>query len=89
MGNYEICLNWLQHHIFCLSPLCPEVMDWSKFYPKYFKSKETDIDEPSQKKFKTEGYKVEFADIGCGYGGLLGKNHTVVVSFAVTKSLEF
>ena len=53
-------------------------MDWSKFYPKYFKSNESDIDEPSQKKLKSEDYKVEFADIGCGYGGLLGKNHTML-----------
>ena len=32
-------------------------MDWSPFYPKIFDKEKT----------------VEFADIGCGYGGLLGK----------------
>ncbi|KAJ9067461.1 tRNA (guanine-N(7)-)-methyltransferase (tRNA(m7G46)-methyltransferase) [Entomophthora muscae] len=36
-------------------PVCPSEMDWSVHYPDYF---------PSDK-------KVEFADLGCGYGGLL------------------
>ncbi|KAK4302296.1 hypothetical protein Pmani_025620 [Petrolisthes manimaculis] len=36
-------------------PVCPSAMDWSPYYPKYF---------PGNK-------KVEVADIGCGYGGLL------------------
>lgn len=52
-------------HVFLLlsSPVCPEEMDWSKLYPDL-------IPGPSS---ETEAPKVEFADIGCGYGGLLGK----------------
>lgn len=38
-------------------------MDWSPYYPHYFSSSATD--QTNQDK------KVEFADIGCGYGGLL------------------
>lgn len=40
------------------SPVSPDKMDWSEFYPN--------LD-----KFGANA-KVEFADIGCGYGGLLG-----------------
>lgn len=39
------------------SPPSPEEMDWKSYYPDILKSN------PSA--------KVEFADIGCGYGGLL------------------
>lgn len=35
-------------------------MDWSTLYPQYFSN-----DQQTQK-------CVEFADVGCGYGGLLG-----------------
>ena len=42
-------------------------MDWSLFYPHYF-NQDTNILEE-----ETSLPKVEFADIGCGYGGLLGK----------------
>ncbi|KAI4899087.1 hypothetical protein NFI96_022011 [Prochilodus magdalenae] len=48
-------------------PVCPEEMDWSQLYPQYFS--------PPQGEGGTESEKgqaqVEFADIGCGYGGLL------------------
>lgn len=36
-------------------------MDWSALYPQYFSNNT----EETQK-------RVEFADVGCGYGGLLG-----------------
>nr|XP_055039248.1 tRNA (guanine-N(7)-)-methyltransferase [Misgurnus anguillicaudatus] len=42
-------------------PVCPEEMDWSQLYPAYF-SQRDDCEAQAQ---------VEFADIGCGYGGLL------------------
>ncbi|XP_041747703.1 tRNA (guanine-N(7)-)-methyltransferase isoform X1 [Coregonus clupeaformis] len=42
-------------------PVCPEDMDWSQLYPEFFS------DHQSTKK----AAQVEFADIGCGYGGLL------------------
>jgi tRNA (guanine-N7-)-methyltransferase len=35
-------------------------MDWSKYFPAYFNGPEQQFEE-----------KVEFADVGCGYGGLL------------------
>jgi len=37
-------------------PVCPKEMDWKPYYPEDLLKK---------------GGKVEFADIGCGYGGLL------------------
>jgi len=39
-------------------------MDWSILYPQYFRSN----DEQTLETQKC----VEFADVGCGYGGLLG-----------------
>ena len=56
----------------CYSPISPDAMDWSPYYPAHFS---TDG--------KAEERKcVEFADIGCGYGGLLGNvwynNHIVL-----------
>lgn len=51
----------LRNFSFRLSPVCPEEMDWSELYPHFF----TDSSEK-------ETPRVEFADIGCGYGGLLG-----------------
>jgi hypothetical protein len=37
-------------------------MDWSSLYPAFFDSQDVSC----------EKAKVEFADIGCGYGGLIG-----------------
>ena len=45
-------------------PLKPEEMDWSEHYPDFYQSGQTIL---------SNCHKVEFADIGCGYGGLLGK----------------
>lgn len=45
-----------------LSPVCPEDMDWSQLYPEFF----------SDHQSTQKAAQVEFADIGCGYGGLLG-----------------
>ncbi|KAG7477402.1 hypothetical protein MATL_G00069290 [Megalops atlanticus] len=47
-------------------PVCPAEMDWSQLYPQFFSSPNSD-GEPSVK----APAQVEFADIGCGYGGLL------------------
>ncbi|XP_012064587.1 PREDICTED: tRNA (guanine-N(7)-)-methyltransferase [Atta cephalotes] len=44
-------------------PIKPELMDWSILYPQYFQSN----DEQTLETQKC----VEFADVGCGYGGLL------------------
>ncbi|CAE1325128.1 trmB [Acanthosepion pharaonis] len=43
-------------------PCQPDAMDWSAYYPDFF---------PSNQIFNDQVAKVEFADIGCGYGGLL------------------
>lgn len=48
-------LKMLNH----FSPTSPESMDWSQYYPEKFKPNEE------------HNAKVEFVDIGCGYGGLL------------------
>uniref|UniRef100_A0A8C7Z1Y2 tRNA (guanine-N(7)-)-methyltransferase n=1 Tax=Oryzias sinensis TaxID=183150 RepID=A0A8C7Z1Y2_9TELE len=42
-------------------PVCPQEMDWSKLYPDFTTGNTPDKATP----------RVEFADIGCGYGGLL------------------
>lgn len=52
----------LKNFSFRLSPVCPEEMDWSELYPHFFTDSSSEKETP----------RVEFADIGCGYGGLLG-----------------
>ncbi|XP_062400852.1 tRNA (guanine-N(7)-)-methyltransferase [Sardina pilchardus] len=48
-------------------PVCPEEMDWSELYPEFCSPPDERHDnEPNRSRAK-----VEFADIGCGYGGLL------------------
>lgn len=46
------------------SPVKPSDWDWSKQYPELMKKDENCTSNTVN--------KVEFADIGCGYGGLLG-----------------
>ena len=57
------------------SPLCPNAIDWGEYYPTFCKPHEDD--EPPAKKQRTP--VVEFADIGCGYGGLLGMVHCLLM----------
>ncbi|XP_005924868.1 tRNA (guanine-N(7)-)-methyltransferase [Haplochromis burtoni] len=52
--------NPMAHHTFDY-PVCPDKMDWSKLYPDLFTGSLSETEPP----------RVEFADIGCGYGGLL------------------
>ncbi|XP_059170636.1 tRNA (guanine-N(7)-)-methyltransferase-like [Physella acuta] len=55
-------------------PVCPDSMDWSQFYPVHFaqKNKDSNKDGDIDDKDVTINKKqVEYADIGCGYGGLL------------------
>lgn len=59
-------VSTLQNPPFSLSPVCPEEMDWSELYPDFFSGDTSGKDHPA----------VEFADIGCGYGGLLGRSNT-------------
>lgn len=49
-------------------------MDWSELYPEFFTSltQNQSHNDPKDKKEKRAQAQVEFADIGCGYGGLLG-----------------
>lgn len=49
-------------------------MDWSELYPEFFvpRTQNQSHDDPKDKKEKRAQAQVEFADIGCGYGGLLG-----------------
>lgn len=57
------------------SPVKPEEMDWSELYPEFFAplTQNKSHDDAKDEKEKQTGAQVEFADIGCGYGGLLGK----------------
>ncbi|KAK4048539.1 tRNA (guanine-N(7)-)-methyltransferase (tRNA(m7G46)-methyltransferase) [Microbotryomycetes sp. JL201] len=48
-------------------PASPDSMDWSLHFPRYF-SKPGDADERRQ---DGSSHRVEFADVGCGFGGLL------------------
>ena len=43
-------------------------MDWSCHFPDFF------APEPAKNSSETDQPCVEFADIGCGYGGLLGRS---------------
>lgn len=48
-------------------------MDWSSLYPTYFEN--NGVKSSGDNKITdapTSVQQVEFADIGCGYGGLLG-----------------
>ncbi|XP_066114961.1 tRNA (guanine-N(7)-)-methyltransferase isoform X3 [Saccopteryx bilineata] len=55
------------------TPVKPEEMDWSELYPEFFTplTQNQSHDDPKDKKEKRAQAQVEFADIGCGYGGLL------------------
>ncbi|KAK1799828.1 hypothetical protein P4O66_006355 [Electrophorus voltai] len=48
-------------------PVCPKEMDWSQLYPEYF----SPFLEEKGNQLGKRTAQVEFADIGCGYGGLL------------------
>lgn len=50
------------------SPVSPDAMDWHSLFPAFFPEKDK-TDEITHLRCS----KVEFADIGCGYGGLLGR----------------
>ncbi|XP_007506207.1 tRNA (guanine-N(7)-)-methyltransferase isoform X2 [Monodelphis domestica] len=54
-------------------PVKPEDMDWSELYPKFFAplTHNQNHDDPKDEKEEGTQAQVEFADIGCGYGGLL------------------
>lgn len=51
-------------------------MDWSKNFPTHFAPKDGDTSLEGAVTVDS-GKKVEFADIGCGYGGLLVALSTV------------
>lgn len=57
------------------SPVSPAHMDWSKNFPLHFAPKNGEVAEGAVA--KDSGKKIEFADIGCGYGGLLVALSTV------------
>ena len=63
----------LMNNCFNSSPTCPKTMDWSKYYPAHFASNNSE----------NSCRAIEFADIGCGYGGLLGKSKLYIFYFLV------
>ena len=55
-------------------PVRPDAMDWSTHYPSVNPPAEHSTEDESlapSKRRKVESPRVEFVDIGCGYGGLL------------------
>ncbi|XP_077613726.1 tRNA (guanine-N(7)-)-methyltransferase isoform X2 [Crocuta crocuta] len=54
-------------------PVKPEEMDWSELYPEFFAplNQNKSHDDVKDKNEERAQAQVEFADIGCGYGGLL------------------
>lgn len=62
LSMVPVCLVDSEMFLPACSPVCPEEMDWSELYPHFFTG------DSSEK----QSSRVEFADIGCGYGGLLG-----------------
>ncbi|XP_041270689.1 tRNA (guanine-N(7)-)-methyltransferase-like, partial [Onychostruthus taczanowskii] len=53
--------NPLADHTLCY-PSRPQDMDWASLFPSFF---------PPDAPPGTPSARVEFADVGCGYGGLL------------------
>ncbi|KAG0140176.1 hypothetical protein CROQUDRAFT_53681 [Cronartium quercuum f. sp. fusiforme G11] len=52
-------------------PISPEKMDWSNHYPSFFlRPRQNDDLSPEVETVKSQK-QVEFADVGCGFGGLL------------------
>ena len=76
-SNYLILAKELYAHFLIIektddscssySPVSPDAMDWRTLFPAFFPEKD---DNGEHTVCKTS--RVEFADIGCGYGGLLG-----------------
>ncbi|XP_007910591.1 tRNA (guanine-N(7)-)-methyltransferase [Callorhinchus milii] len=65
--------NPMADHVFQY-PVNPERMDWSQYYPEYFKPRPENnhhVDSKDLVTGKKSQFRVEFADVGCGYGGLL------------------
>jgi len=60
--------NPMADHSFVYPP-CPQKMDWSQLYPEHFEPLNDDVN--GGDRLSGELSRVEFADIGCGYGGLL------------------
>lgn len=59
-------------------PVSPKQMNWHEYYPEYFKPvTENEKHDDDNLKSKEDNSKVEFADIGCGYGGLLVELSTI------------
>ena len=54
--------------MFLYSPVSPDAMDWRTLFPAFYSEKAETNGSSSDNTIS----KVEFADIGCGYGGLLG-----------------
>ena len=66
------CIFYVLCTYFFYSPISPQHCDWSELYPKFCKPLiPGDVHDDSREEDCSP--QVEFADIGCGYGGLLGK----------------
>lgn len=67
------------------SPVSPDEMDWRRLFPAFYPKNDN---KGTCKTADERSAKVEFADIGCGYGGLLGNlfsinaHITVLITFS-------
>ena len=62
-----------------LSPISPDQIDWSVHYPAHFPKLE------AGQAHSGDGKQVEMADVGCGFGGLSGKNECNFVASPLTQ----
>jgi len=53
-------------------------MDWSPYFPKYF-----------SKDSKDNTKKVDFIDVGCGYGGIFFKNFIYFINLIIIIIIVF
>ena len=53
------------------SPTGPSEMDWSAHFPEHFQSSIANEHSGANGMKSHSSKRVEFADIGCGFGGLL------------------
>ena len=65
---FHNCISLRFNSFHSFSPVTPDGMDWQDLYPEFFLSNDGNAADAS-----SMNAEVKFLDVGCGYGGLLGK----------------